>query len=339
MITRHDLCALNSWHARPAYTFTSHTGVSQIGYIITRRTVATGISRQARPLYHFHVAGWRHAGHVPVEAQIPVLPVHWRPGAQQSPVKPIDKARLIQAAADRNQDAEHLQQLVAVKLQDLPTADPHILHDRINTILQESVQQAFPAVAVSDNRVSAQEPFRASARLTWQLYRAVRRPRVATVAAILHKWKLCTAFARASVALRHQSRSLKRAAFQTKLAQAEGGDQRTLYQIVRSLGPPSRHHFSRLRNAQGQFLTRHEEAQALVAQGKATYEQLADQPLAAQLRESLDITTAPLREPQAYRSHGTPRLLPAPSVIAWMRSYATSFAFDHNLPIRQAAEP
>ncbi|OLP94419.1 LINE-1 reverse transcriptase-like [Symbiodinium microadriaticum] len=228
------------------------------------------------------------------QAQIPVLPVHWRPGKQQNSAKPIDKARLIQAAADRNQDAEHLQQLVAAKLQDLPLADPHALHDRINAILQASVQQAFPAVAASDNRVSAQEPFRASARFTWQLYRAVRRPRVATAAAILHKWKLCTAFARASAALRHQSRSLKRAAFQSKLAQAEDaatrGDQRTLYQIVRSLGPPSRQHFSRLRNAQGQFLTRGEEAQALVAQGKATYEQLADQPLTAQLYDSLDIT-------------------------------------------------
>ena len=294
LLVRHDLCALNSWHATPAYTFTSHTGVSQIDYIITRRTTATGISRQARPLYHFPVAGWRHAGHIPVEAQIPVLPVHWRPGKQQNSAKPIDKARLIQAAADRNQDAEHLQQLVAAKLQDLPLADPHALHDRINAILQASVQQAFPAVAASDNRVSAQEPFRASARFTWQLYRAVRRPRVATAAAILHKWKLCTAFARASAALRHQSRSLKRAAFQSKLAQAEDaatrGDQRTLYQIVRSLGPPSRQHFSRLRNAQGQFLTRGEEAQALVAQGKATYEQLADQPLTAQLYDSLDIT-------------------------------------------------
>ena len=239
MIARHDLCALNSWHARPAYTFTSHTGVSQIDYVITRRTAATGISRQARPLYHFPVAGWRQAGHVPVEAQIPVLPVHWRPGVQHSPVKPVDKARLIKAAAECNPDAEHLHQLVAAKLQDLPTDDPHVLHDRINTVLQECVQQAFPAAAASDNRVSAQEPFRASARLTWQLYRAARRPRVATVAAILHKWKLCTAFARASVALRHQSRSLKRAAFQTKLAQAEEaatrGDQRTLYQIVRSL--------------------------------------------------------------------------------------------------------
>ena len=45
-----------------------------------------------------------------------------------------------------------------------------------------------------------------------------------------------------------------------------------------------------MRNAQGQFLTRSEEAQALVTQGKATYEQLADQPIAAQLCESLDIT-------------------------------------------------
>ncbi|CAE7712740.1 pol [Symbiodinium necroappetens] len=241
MMLRHNLCALNSWHAR-----------------------------------------------------IPVLPIHWRPGTQGQATARIDKARLIQAATGSNPDGEALQALVAGKLQQVSTADPHELHAQVNAILQQSVQQIFPQQRAADGRVSAQEPFRASARETWRLYAALRRPRVATMAAMIHKWKLHLAFARASRALRQQSRDLKRAAFAAKLAQAEEaascGDQRTLYQIVRSLAPASSRLFSRLRDTQGNFLTKHEEVRALVAQGKTTYSLHADRPVAGVLSGSIDLT-------------------------------------------------
>ncbi|CAE7894335.1 Pol [Symbiodinium microadriaticum] len=285
MLARHDLCALNSWHAHPAHTYYGPTGYSQIDYVLTRRSVAIGASRQAHPVHSFPVAGWRLAGHLPLEAQLPMLPIHWRPGRQsgQNQQLPINKARLLEAAATGNAEAAALQHLVAQKLQDLPADEPRDLHHRIDRILQQCVRQVFPPMQQTDTRISAQVPYRASARQTWHLYAQMRRPRVATIAAMLHKWKLQVAFARASRALRQQSRELKRAAFANKLLQAEAaaqrGDQRTLFQIVRSLAPSSGRIFSRLRDSEGAFLSRSAEAQALVEQGKATYAQHADRPL------------------------------------------------------------
>ena len=296
LLANHDLCALNSWHAQPPHTHYSHQGYSQIDYVLTRRNVATGSSRQARPLHHFPVAGWRLAGHLPVEAQLPMLPVHWRPGHLQTSSPPIDKARLLEAATSGNADAAALQALVAAQLQDLPTHDPHALHTRVNHILQKCVQQVFPPTPAADCRVSAQAPFRASAKTTWRLYALLRRPRVATIAAMLHKWKLYLAFARASRALRQQCKDLKRIAFAAKLRQAEEaaqrGDQRTLFQIVRSLTPSPGRVFSRLRDDEGQLLSKHAEVQALVAQGKTTYAQHSDRPLGPSLTESLTLTDA-----------------------------------------------
>ena len=99
------------------------------------------------------------------------------------------------------------------------------------------------------------------------------------------------AFARASKALRQQSRDLKRASFTDKLAQAEAaaqrGDQRTLYQVVRSLAPTSSRLFSRLRDAEGHFLSKPAEALALVAQGKTTYALYPDKPIEGSMRNSL----------------------------------------------------
>ncbi|CAE7187361.1 unnamed protein product [Symbiodinium necroappetens] len=296
LLASHDLCALNSWHAQPPHTHYSHQGYSQIDYVLTRRNVATGTSRQARPLHHFPVAGRRLAGHLPVEAQLPMLPVHWRPGRPQTTSPPIDRARLLEAATSCNADAAALQTLVAEKLQDLPIHDPHALHTRVNHILQQCVRQVFPPPPIADSRVSAQAPFRASARQTWRLYALLRRPRVATIAAMLHKWKLYLAFARASRALRQQCKDIKWTAFSTKLLQAEEaaqrGDQRTLFQIVRSLTPSPGRVFSRLRDDEGQLLSKNAEVQALVAQGKTTYAQHSDRPLGNSLTESLPITDA-----------------------------------------------
>ena len=296
LLERHDLCALNSWHARPLHTYYGHTGYSQIDYIITRRNTATGTSRQARPLHQFPVAGWRLAGHLPIEAQLPMLPVHWRPGRPQHSTQPVDKARLLEAATSCNEDAMALRALVAAKLQDLPVTDPHALHTRVNQILQQCVRQAFPPPQAADGRVSAQAPFRASAKHTWHLYALLRRPRVATIAAMLHKWKLHLAFARASRALRQQSKDLKRAAFAGKLMQAEEaaqrGDQRTLFQIVRSLTPSPGRAFSRLRDDEGRLLSKRAEVLALVEQGQATYAQHDDRPLSESLPEALVLTDA-----------------------------------------------
>ncbi|CAE7877426.1 unnamed protein product [Symbiodinium necroappetens] len=234
-----------------------------VGNAVGPATSASTIDSRLPTLF----ARWRLAGHLPIEAQLPMLPVHWRPGRPQTTSPSIDKASLLEAATSCNADAAALQTLVAEKLQDLPIRDPHALHTRVNHILQQCVQQVFPPPPIADSRVSAQAPLRASARQTWRLYALLRRPRVATIAVMLHKWKLYLAFARASRALRQQCKDIKRTAFAAKLLQAEEaaqrGDQRTLFQIVRSLTPSPGRVFSRLRDDEGQLLSKNAEVQAL----------------------------------------------------------------------------
>ena len=66
LLAAHSLCALNTWHASPAYTHYSHTGQTQIDFVITRRSTAGQASKQARPLIDFPVARWRLSGHLPL---------------------------------------------------------------------------------------------------------------------------------------------------------------------------------------------------------------------------------------------------------------------------------
>ncbi|CAE7180604.1 unnamed protein product [Symbiodinium necroappetens] len=229
-----------------------------------------------------------------------MVPVYRRAGTGTATETQCDKQGLIEAISNKTQAADELQQLVGSRLSQVHTLDPHQLHDQVNQVLLKCICQVFPPRPKQDGRVSAQAPYKASARETWRLYAALRRPRVATMAAVLHKWKLSWAFARASRALRQQSRDLKRAAFQDKLAQAEAaaarGDQRVLNQIVRSLTPSSGRFFSRLRNEQGQFLTKEMEVQALVRQGKSTYAQYPDQPIKRNLTASLEISDQEMSE-------------------------------------------
>ena len=74
LLTAHNLCALNTWGARPAYTHYSHTGKTQIDYVLTRCATAGQTSKMAKPLINFPVAGWRQAGHLPIQATLSIVP-------------------------------------------------------------------------------------------------------------------------------------------------------------------------------------------------------------------------------------------------------------------------
>eukprot|EP00439_Symbiodinium_sp_Y106_P055896 s375_g7.t2 len=172
--------------------------------------------------------------------------------------------------------------------------DLHQLHAQINNALCTAAAKVFPARRLADDRISAQAGFRASAKLTWQLYAAMRRPRPAAAKNILQKWRAAAAFHKASRQLREQSRALKKQAFQVKLAQAEAAavkqDQRTLHQIVRSLSRAPRKQFSRLRDHEGRLLSKAAEAQALVDQGRLTYSLYPDLQLNSDMSDSFEVT-------------------------------------------------
>ena len=294
LLTAHNLCALNTWSARPAYTHYSHTGNTQIDYVLVRCVTAGQNSKAAKPLVSFPVAGWRQSGHLPIQAPLSIVPVHWRTDIAGAKPLQYDKSALQAALASNTEQAGALRQRVQAAVSQVPPGDLHQLHHRVNHILCQALRQAFPAKPAEDTRISAQAGYRASARHVWRLYAHMKRARVATVGRLLQQWRFAAAFERASRALREQSRQLKRIAFQNKLGKAEAaarvGDQRTLHGIVRSLTPAHRKLFSRLRNQDGKLLSKVEEAQALADQGRATYALFPDLPLTGSLTQDLNIT-------------------------------------------------
>eukprot|EP00439_Symbiodinium_sp_Y106_P014761 s3626_g2.t1 len=263
-----------------------------------------------------------------------LLPVHWRADVAAHPSGVLDKQALNaavisddpQAAALREEVRATMAQVRATDLHQLhaqinsalctvisddPQAaalreevratmaqvratDLHQLHAQINSALCTAAAKVFPARRLADDRISAQAGFRASAKLTWQLYAAMRRPRLAAAKRILQKWRAAAAFHKASRQLREQSRALKKHAFQVKLAQAEAAavkqDQRTLHQIVRSLSRAPRKQFSRLRDPEGRLLSKAAEAQALVDQGRLTYSLYPDLQLSTDMSDSFEVT-------------------------------------------------
>ncbi|CAE7451501.1 Pol, partial [Symbiodinium necroappetens] len=148
-------------------------------------------------------------------------------------------------------------------------------HRHLNRILLEEATAAFPKRPPEDNRVSARPEFRLSARHVWHLYHALKRPRVSTAYAVFAQWRLAAQFARASKALRRQSRVLQRHFYESQVDQAEQaanqGDQRSLYLIVRRLSPKTRQSARRLRGDDGRLLSCQEELQHITAYGNKTF--------------------------------------------------------------------
>ena len=294
LVEQFQLCALNTWHAKPAHTCYGHTGKTQIDYVLTRRATAGGICREAAPVHSFPVARWRQSGHLPVQACMALLPVHWRADVAAHPSGVLDKQALNAAVISDDPQAAALREEVRATMAQVRATDLHQLHAQINSALCTAAAKVFPARRLADDRISAQAGFRASAKLTWQLYAAMRRPRLAAAKRILQKWRAAAAFHKASRQLREQSRALKKHAFQVKLAQAEAAavkqDQRTLHQIVRSLSRAPRKQFSRLRDPEGRLLSKAAEAQALVDQGRLTYSLYPDLQLSTDMSDSLEVT-------------------------------------------------
>ena len=294
LLTAHNLCALNTWGARPAYTHYSHIGKTQIDYVLTRCVTAGQTSKMARPLVDFPVAGWRQAGHLPIQATLSIVPVHWRADIKGAPPLQYDKSALQAALTSDTEQVQSLRRSVQAEVTQVPRGDLHQLHQSINQILCQAVRRAFPAKPAEDLRISAHAGYRASARHVWHLYAQMKRARVATVGRLIQQWRCAAAFEQASRALREQSKQLKRAAFQDKLSKAEAaaviGDQCTLHGIVRSLTPAHRKLFSRLRDQDGKLLSKVEEAQALADQGRATYALFPDLPIAGPLTQALTVT-------------------------------------------------
>ncbi|CAE7787118.1 unnamed protein product, partial [Symbiodinium necroappetens] len=181
--------------------------------------------------------------------------------------------------------------------QALATIDATELHqvrDSISRALLDAAEQHFPPSRPADNRLSAAGGFRASARHTWQLYRELKAAHTVTPHSVFRQWQAAAAFAKASKALRVQTRLLKKTSVLHKLEEAEHaankGDQKVLHQIVRSLTPNKRQFLSRLRDPQGRLLDPVASLQAMLQYARDTFSVHADDPVELCMTQGLDIS-------------------------------------------------
>ena len=117
LLQEQDLCALNTFHAKPSHTYHSTTARSQIEYILVRTSDAGAHAKHAKPMSPFPVAGERLVNHK--------RRLLWHCGL--SPCSPVQRDRqhqydvnsLQQAASENSPAAQALQGAVANRVAQL----------------------------------------------------------------------------------------------------------------------------------------------------------------------------------------------------------------------------
>ena len=299
LIQECDLCALNTWHSRPTHTYASPSVQSQLDYILMRSKDANHQAKLAMPLHSFPVGAYRQTTHYPVQATVRLLPMAYR--APQLKADHRFEATALQSAVSQHSDsAQALQQAVEARLLALPTAQALCdEHDLVNTILLEETCRAFPPAKKKDQRVSAHEGYRASARGTWQLHRQLHRSGLPSLRNIWSRWRLYALFLRASAQLRRQSKDLKRQFLEDQLRQAESaarkGNHRDLFLIARRLGPKKAQGVSRLQGPDGHVLDSKAEMAAIIKHSTAAFASTPDTTSLQPLRGSHSFTATELQ--------------------------------------------
>ncbi|CAE7628398.1 jockey\pol [Symbiodinium sp. CCMP2456] len=240
----------------------------------------------AQELHHVILAGdfngcLSPAGHWPEHATAGLLP--YRSCAPKLPDKTAacNVQALQQAVASQSPAAQALQRDVAEQLARCAVQDPVVAQLQINQVLLQAACEHFPIQPREDHRVSAQPEYRASAKHTWRLYARMKAHAHPTLPVIWLKWRAAIRFRQASLALRAQSRQLKKQFLLTQVEQAAAaaarGDQRSLYQVVLRLTPRSHRGISRMLGPDGKLLTAPQELEAIIRYGSRTFAALPDQ--------------------------------------------------------------
>ena len=287
-----DFCALNTFHAKPAYTYSSTTTKSQIDFILARVKDSGRGAKTARPIQGFPVAGDRLANHLPIQAVLPICPFQWQPAAEPARQQQYDATALQAAVVSHSCAAQALQQAVAARAALLPEqATIEGTHRCLNGILLEETCRHFPPQPKPDCRVSADVTFRASAKHTWGLYRQMKAIAGGSLKGIWQKWRAYAQFTKASRLLKQQSKQLKAVFHHDQLQRAEHaakvGDQRGLFQVLKQLAPRRLRGISRLKDAEGRVLSAQAELQAVMDYSKATFACHSDEAPQLALRTGL----------------------------------------------------
>ena len=163
--------------------------------------------------------------------------------------------------------------------------------ERLDEVLNECVRTVYPP---PDDRLFTQPAYQLKLKDMWGVYADYKRARVATMGNILQKWRLLTAFHKASKQFREHAKLAKRDKITRvagELAEASArGDQRGLWQGAKKLAPWKPRTKMSIRGPEGTILSPEDQLQALLDHSARKF--CHGDPYISEHRMTVDFTVA-----------------------------------------------
>ena len=265
MVLGLDLCVLNTFQSsHPPHTYCWGTQRSHIDFIMIKRDLADGHSRQSHAQHDHPLGCWRGgARHFPVHASIPVT---WRPWSQssQAAAKAIDRHAIADALAGKADPRVQIFRRELHTQLDSIRHDLTALHDAVHSLAIKHFPKKAP---VREQRPWQDGTLQQYASLMWGHLRKLRRWASRPAAfqhaqALFRCWRHSVQFARMHRMAQRQGKELRRARRANLLMQADqaisSGSSRLFYQLVDKLAPKGRYRKFQLSRG-GSILTPEEE--------------------------------------------------------------------------------
>ena len=265
-----SLCLLNTWsrpRSQDMNTFANGSLSSQIDYVMTRKSAADSLARQARPVPGLDFAPWRLGSkHLPVQASIRMRPGWLATSTRRVPQISYDKQALENTLRSASSAATNFYQDVQHTVQQLehPTASG------LNSMLLRLCEKHFPPKhAQVSLRPWQQSDIQCSVRDMWvaraTMQRVGRDVRLGlfSLRQSFHAFRAFWRFQKIYKEVRRRGLWHRRKALIEKLEQAKDAGQRRdvriVYQVVRSIAPKMLGGKVRIRSCEGALLTPEQE--------------------------------------------------------------------------------
>ena len=265
-----DLCALNTFPSpHPPHTYMWGTQRSHIDFLLIRREMADGLSRQSYAMHDHPLGAWRGgARHFMVFAQIPI---HWRPWSgqhRQSSAPVVDRHAIADALSGKaDPRIQAFRQDLQLALHPAPV-DISSLHDTVYSLAVRHFPKQAP---VRGPRPWQDGTLQQYASRMWGHLRSLRRwaarPGASFSAqAMFHCWRHCILYLRMHRRAQLQGKELRKQRRLTLLKEADQaiqqGHSRLFYQLVNKLAPKGRFRKFQLTKG-GQILTAAQELEVM----------------------------------------------------------------------------
>ena len=261
VVRKHALCALNTWRGRRPHTFTHLKYKTQIDYVFTRQSQATGLAKQAMPKHDFIVGAWRDTKHYPVLGTVHVPKPTW----QQRTSPKYDITAILQEVQNPGVISQTIQAHMKESLSTLPLDR----YDDIPRLLHDLCSRYFLTVPERHPPTPQQVELKQYIKTMWGHYKAAKTGAMmgSPLRGLLRRWRHLVQYHKMRKESQKVGRRLKRERFQTYLEMAEeaanASNTVALYKLVRKLAPKSRRQQVQIRDAEGMIISELDEEEHL----------------------------------------------------------------------------